>query len=278
MKAFVSVDLEGMPYIVSPEHLMLKRALYEEARRIATRVTKIAVEALKSCGFEEVLVADSHGPMVNLLVEELPEYVEVVRGFPRPLSMVAWVEECDVAVFLGYHAKAGTAKSTFDHTYSGSTIARVEVNGVEASEFLLNAYVAGHHGVPVILVGGEAKLLEDDVAKYAPWAERVLFKRSASRYAARSPSMAKIEKNLKDAVGKAVLKFNKGEAKPLKTKYPVEVAVTFVKSSFADAAELLPGSKRVGGLTVKYKAKDIVEAYKTLELLVLAAYAVNTMT
>jgi D-aminopeptidase len=32
MKAFVSVDLEGMPYIVIPGHLNLKGPLYERAR------------------------------------------------------------------------------------------------------------------------------------------------------------------------------------------------------------------------------------------------------
>lgn len=57
--------------------------------------------------------------------------------------MVAGVETCDVALFLGYHVRFGTAKSTFDHTYSGASIRSVEVNGVQASEFLLNGYVGG---------------------------------------------------------------------------------------------------------------------------------------
>ena len=50
------------------------------------------------------------------------------------------------------------------------------MNGVASSEFLLNAYVAGELGVPVIMVAGEAKLLRDDVKRYAPWAETVAFK------------------------------------------------------------------------------------------------------
>ena len=33
MRALVSVDLEGMPYIVSREHVHLKGALYSEAER-----------------------------------------------------------------------------------------------------------------------------------------------------------------------------------------------------------------------------------------------------
>lgn len=82
MKAFISVDLEGMPHVVTPGHLGLKGTLYEEARRIATRVTLTVADELNKNGFDNVTIADSHGPMVNIHVDDLPEYVEIVRGFP----------------------------------------------------------------------------------------------------------------------------------------------------------------------------------------------------
>jgi len=271
LKAFISVDLEGMPYIVIGGHLNLKGTLYPEARKIATKVTLIVVEELNKNGFKEIVIADSHGPMVNLLVDDLPEYVEIVRGYPRPASMVAGIEGCDVALFVGYHAKFGTAKSTFDHTYSGRTISKVKINHVEASEFLLNAYAAGETNVPIILVAGEAQLLEDDVKKHTPWAERVALKHSLSRVSARSHSMQKIEKELRTTVKKAVTKFRQKRTKPLIAKKPVTVEVTFSATHFADAAELLPTVKRVDGLNVVYTAKNIIEAYKTFELLTLAA-------
>jgi len=271
VKAFVSVDMEGMPYIVIPGHLNLRGSLYEEARKIATRVTLVVAEELNKNGFEEIVIADSHGPMVNLLVDELPEYVELVRGYPRPISMVSGVEGCDVALFLGYHAKFGTAKSSFDHTYSGGSINRVTVNGVAASEFLLNTYVAGESNVPVIMVAGEAQLLEDDVEKYAPWAERVALKRSLSRVSAKSFSMARIDKELRVAVKKAVAGFRQKKAKPLVAKKPVKMGITFLTSLFADVAELLPAVNRIDGLNVEFKTKNMVEAYNTFELLVLAA-------
>jgi len=277
MKAFISVDLEGMPYIVTPSHLNLKGALYEEARKIATKITFFAADELHKNGFEEVIVADSHGPMVNIQVEELPEYVEIVRGFPRPLSMVAGVAGCSAAVFLGYHAKFGTAKSSFDHTYSGGSIRKVEVNGVEASEFLLNAYVAGELGVPVAMVAGEAQLLKDDVEKWAPWAEAVPLKESLSRVSAKSPSMAKIEKQLREAVKRAASKIEAKKAKVLVAKKPVNMRVTFLVSHFADVAALLPQAKRVDGLTIEYTAQSMTEAYKTFELLVLAASGISAL-
>jgi D-amino peptidase len=277
MKAFVSVDMEGMPYVVIPGHLNLKGALYEEARKTATKITLVTAEESHKNGFDEVVVADSHGPMVNLHVDDLPEYVEIIRGYPRPLSMVAGVEDCDAALFLGYHAKFGTAKSTFDHTYSGASIHKLEVNGTEVSEFLLNAYAAGEYNVPVILVAGEAQLLKDDVKRYAPWAKTVALKHSLSRVSARSPSMIKIEKELRQAVKSAAVIFKQKKAKPLTTPKPVKMGVTFNASHFADVAELLPSAKRTGGLKVEYTAKNMTEAYKTFELLAIASSGISAL-
>lgn len=277
MKAFISVDMEGMPYIVMPGHLNLKGTLYSEARKIATKVTLTVVEELNKNGFDQIVVADSHGPIVNLLVDDLPEYVEIVRGYPRPLSMIAGIEGCDAALFLGYHAKFGTAKSTFDHTYSGRNFSRLEINGVIASEFLLNAYAAGELNIPVILVAGEAQLLEDDVKKYTPWAETVALKHSLSRVSAISPSMIRIGKELQEAVKNAVTKFGRRGTEPLMTKKPVKLRITFSTTHFADAAELLSSVKRIDGLNVEYKAKNVGEAYKTFELLGLAATGISAI-
>jgi D-amino peptidase len=276
-KAFISVDMEGMPYVVIPGHLNLKGALYEEARKTATKITLITAEELHKNGFDEVVVADSHGPMVNLHIDELPEYVEIIRGYPRPLSMVAGVEDCDAALFLGYHAKFGTAKSTFDHTYSGAAINKLEVNGTEVSEFLLNAYAAGEQNVSVILVAGEAQLLKDDVRRYAPWAKTVALKHSLSRMSAKSPSMTRIEKELRQAVKNAAIIFKQKKAKPLTTQKPVKMSVTFNATHFADVAELLPSSKRTSGLKVEYTAKNMTEAYSTFELLAIASSGISAL-
>jgi D-amino peptidase len=271
MKAFISVDLEGMPYIVTLGHLGLKGSLFEEARKIATKITLTVAEELNKNGFNEIVVADSHGSMVNLLVDQLPEYIEIIRGFPRPTCMISQIEESDVACFLGYHAKSGTAKSTFDHTYSSATIHRVQVNEAEVSEFLLNAYAAGDVDVPVVLVAGEAQLLEDDIKQYSPWVETVILKHSLSSSAARSPSMPRIERELRDATRKAVENFKQNRVSSLTVKKPVKVTITFKHSHSADTADLLPTVKRIDGLTVEYIAESMIEGYKIFELLVLAA-------
>jgi D-amino peptidase len=275
MKALISVDMEGMPYIVIPGQLGLKGTLYAEARKIATKVTLTVAEELNKNGFDQVIITDSHGPMVNLHVDDLPEYVDIIRGYPRPLSMMAGIEGCDAALLLGYHAKFGTAKSTFDHTISGGSILSVEVNGIPCSEFLLSAYIAGEFKVPVVMVAGEAQLIKDDVKKFAPWAETVALKQSLSRLSARSPGMKVIEKNLQKSAKRAVQKLEKHESKLLVAKSPVKMEVGFLRTQFADAAELLPQVRRLDGLKVEFTAKNMTEAMGTLDLLILAAWGVE---
>lgn len=275
MKAFIKVDLEGMPYIVNTGHLNLDGKLYNEARKIATKVTLIVAEELNNNGFDGIIISDSHGPCVAILVDDLPEYVEIIRGYPRPGMTASGVEECDAALFLGYHAKHGTAKSTFDHTYSPGTIMKVEVNGIPVSEYLINAFVVGEYNVPAILVAGEAKLLKDDVKKYTPWTETVSLKSSMSRVSARSYNMVKIEKELRDAVIRAVTNFNQKKAKPLIIEKPVKTRITFLASHFADTAELLPIVNRIDGLNIEYTAKNMIEAYKIFLLLLAAAHGVT---
>lgn len=275
MKAFISVDLEGMPYVVIPGQLNLKGSLYQEARKVATKITLIVTDELHKNGFEKIVVADSHGPMVNLLIDDLPECVEIVRGGLRETSMVAGVEGCDVAMFLGYHAKFGTAKSTFDHTYSGGSIHKVVVNGVECSEYLLNGYVAGEYGVPTGLVAGDKQLIEDDVTPRSSWVETVALKQSLSRLAARSPSMIKIEQELRKAVNKMVIKLSEKQLKPLVTEKPVNVELTLRDSSQADGVALLPFIERIDGLRVKYISKDMIEAYNSFQAIVSIAAAIS---
>jgi D-amino peptidase len=180
-------------------------------------------------------------------------------------------------LFLGYHAKFGTEKSTFDHTYSGASINKVEINGTAVSEFLFNAYVAGEFNVPVIMVAGEAKLIVDDVKPDAPWVETVALKQSLSRVSARSPSMKQIEKELRDAATRAAASHSQGKPKLLTAKKPTNIKITFQNSRFADVAESLPEVKRESGLEIEYVANDILEAQKIFELLTYAGAGITSL-
>ncbi len=266
MKAYISVDMEGMPGIFHVSQTAPKAFLHEEGRRIVTRITKITAETLYQNGFDEIYVADSHWYMGSIIYEEMPEYVYLIRGSLRPVDMVYGIERgFNAALFIGYHAAAGTSYAILDHTYSGQSFHEVLVNGIKASEFYINALIAGEYDVPVILVGGDDKL-RLDVLEKAPWIEYIIFKESITRHSSISPSLIKIERNLKDGIKKAISKIGK-DAKPLKINSPVTFTFIMKNTAYADTGERIPNMERVDPYTLRYRAKNVVEAYKVMQIL-----------
>jgi len=157
MKAFISIDMEGICGVVREIETDPTKGgeAYQQSRRLMTQEGNAAIEGCLKAGATEVLIADSHWNFDNLIPEELHEGATLLRGTPRGFSMVQDLDASyDAALFVGYHAKAGTPRAILDHTYSG-TIAAVRVNGIEVGETGINAYLAGHYGVPVVLVTGD---------------------------------------------------------------------------------------------------------------------------
>lgn len=277
MKAFISIDMEGLPHIVSREHLLPGKHLYQEARTIMTDCLLAVVETLHEEGVGRITVADSHGPMVNVLPERLPDYVELVRGYPRSQAMVTGSEGSDMAIFLGYHARTGVPSATFDHVYSGQVIREVRLNGAEASEFLLNAALLGERGIPIILVAGDKALIQGDVAKWAPWAAGVVMKESVGRYAASSPSTTKVMGALREATKRALESHRAGRTGTVKLQTPVTMEITFVNTAYAQIAGHLPQARAVDGTTIRFQSETVAEAYRVMELLVMAAHGIRAI-
>ena len=108
-----------------------------------------AIEGAFDGGATEVVVNDSHGGMYNLRPAELDRRARVIQG-QKAWSMVEGAGPdagVDVALFVGYHARAGHPRGTIAHTYTGRpTVSRL--NGRLVGETGLNAMVLGRWGVP----------------------------------------------------------------------------------------------------------------------------------
>ena len=276
MKAYVSVDLEGLPGISTVSQIAPRYVLYKDARRIMTWITNIVSRQLLHEGFEHVTIADSHGYMGNIDYMEVTEKVELIQGYPRPYSMMIGVDEgYDAVLMIGYHARAGTLKGFLDHTYSSTTIHRIYINNVAVSEYYLNTLYAGHYGVPVILVAGDEHLREE-VEKHTPWAIFIPLKKGYSRLSAKYSSRDIIEKKLAEGIREACRRLKRGEAKPLKLG-ELTLKIELKNPLFADMAQLIPGVKRIDAYTLEYKAKDPVEAMSIVEIIAwigLAGYSI----
>jgi len=66
---------------------------YAMGRKWMTAEVNAACGAALEAGIEQIVIADSHGGGNNLLIDELPDCVEVVRSWPRELMMMQGVEQ-----------------------------------------------------------------------------------------------------------------------------------------------------------------------------------------
>ncbi len=271
MKIFVSVDMEGITALPDETFVDSRRLNYERARRIMTQEANAIVSAALENGADEVLVNDSHSSMNNLLAEELHPDAELITGSVKPLSMVQSLDESYTgAVFAGYHARAGQP-GVMSHTMIFG-VRNIYINDTVVGELGFNAYVAGHFGVPVLMVAGddgacrEAELLIPHVVTAA-------VKQSISRSCVRTLHPLKAQELLKQKMAEALEK--RDLIQPLVPPENPVMRVEYTNYGEAEWAAMMPGCQIEEGTTiVRYEAKDIIEAYRAM--LVMTELAMQT--
>ncbi len=205
MKVYISVDLEGVSGIVSPEQTSPGGAGYELACKLMTEEANSAILGARAGGASEVVVNDSHGSMRNLLIDELDSWADLISGSPKTYGMMEGLDDTfGVVFFVGYHARAGTENAILDHTYSGKVVAHVELNGKPVGEIGLNAALAGYYGVPVGLVTGDQAATEEARALLGPNVKIVTVKRAVGNQAAICLHPEEVQSMIRQAADEAL--------------------------------------------------------------------------
>ncbi|MER5933438.1 M55 family metallopeptidase [Streptomyces sp. NPDC002054] len=262
MKILISADMEGATGVTWPADVLPGTPQWERCRSLFTSDVNAAAQGFFDGGADRVLINEAHWSMRNLLLERLDERVEMLTGRHKSLSMVEGVQHGDVdgIAFVGYHTGAGT-EGVLAHTYLANSITGVWVNGVRASEGLLNSHVVAEYGVPVVLVTGD-DLTCADAAGYAPRARTVAVKDHVSRYAAvcRTPARtaADIRAAAKEATALAV------RHDPV-SGGPFTVELEFDAEHLSMAATVVPGVDRTGERRVAYSSPTMFEGIRTFK-------------
>ncbi|KAF4406438.1 MULTISPECIES: M55 family metallopeptidase [Streptomyces] len=260
MKILISADMEGATGVTWPADVLPGHSQWERCRPMFTSDVNAAVAGFFAGGADEVLVNEAHWTMRNLLLEQLDDRAQLLTGRHKSLSMVEGVQRGDVdgVAFVGYHTGAG-AEGVLAHTYLANSITGVRLNGVRASEGLLNAHVVAEYGVPVVLVTGDDRTCED-ARGYAPRARGVAVKDYVSRYAAicRTPSRtaADIRAAAEEAAALAV------RHEPVRDAGPYTVELEFDAEHLAGAATVVPGVEQTGERRVSYTGDTMYEAIR----------------
>jgi D-amino peptidase len=254
MKVYVSCDMEGTAGVCAWRQCDPSDTFeYPTYRRYMTQEVRAAIDGARDAGATGVLVNDSHWDMRNLVWDELPQDdgVRVITGTRKPWSMGQGLDHTFAAAFFtGYHAKAGDA-ATLSHTYSPETIYDVRVNGTSCSEALLTAALAGSYGVPLVLVTGDRRIV-DEVIAVMPWCVGVVVKEAVGFSSVNSltpqAAQAAIRDGAREAMGRVA------HAKPFVFEPPFELLIETVNVENADFIELMPGFARTGTRAVRFAA------------------------
>jgi len=272
MDVYLSVDMEGIGGISHPDPTDPKDARYPTAVALMIGETNAAIEGALEAGATDVLVNDSHWNMHNLLPAELHPVARVLQG-QKAWSMVAGAQpgpggepRFDVALFVGYHARAGHPTGTIAHTYSGAPV-ETRLDGRPTGEYGINALALGAWGIPVGLVSGDDALAAE-VEAWLPWAERVVVKNVDSTTSAIGVHPTVACERVRAGARRAVERAENGATdpdgglQPLRVGPPVVIEVEYATGSVADHAAVVPGAERFGDRGVRIVSDDPVLAYR----------------
>ncbi|PWB70080.1 MAG: peptidase M55 [Anaerolineales bacterium] len=271
MKILIATDMEGITGVTTWEQVTPGSAEYARFRKLMTQDVNAAVRGAVEAGADEVIIADGHWNGSNILIEELDPRARLNTGSPSPFSMMQGIDEtADGVFFVGYHARNGSPDAVLDHTWSSKTVANVWLNDILTGEYGLNAAVAGHFSVPVIMASGDQTACAQIVELLGD-IETAVVKQAVGRYAAECLPPQMTQDMIFMSAAQAVERLEDGDAPdPFVLDAPVRVTVEFFSSDMADRASRIPSTQR-SGTRVSLTAEEMVSAYNGFRAMVMLA-------
>lgn len=263
-KIYISADMEGVVGVVTGDQLSPDGFEYERFREFMTAEVNACIDAARAAGATEFVISDSHGNGENLLIEKLPPDVTVVRSWPRPLGMMEGIDDSfDGVIFLGYHASAANTRGVRAHTLSSANVVDLRLNGVSMSEGSLSAAIAGHYGVPVIMISGddvavaETQVIVGDI-------EGAVVKWAKSFHSAQTLTPEAAYEVIRTRTKSAIDRI--GDFKPYRLETPIELELTLKHYRPVEMLSYLPNVERVNAHTIRFVGQDMPEISKFLEV------------
>lgn len=226
---------------------------------------RFILEYLRTKNVKKVLVNDAHWNMDNLNLKDLNfEFLELISGSPKILSMMHGINEgFDYAMFIGYHSMANTINGFLEHTYSSYTISEIKINGKKSSEAYINGLIASYYNVPVGLISGDDKLIED-CKDIFPNSEFVITKYSISRNSVKLRNIESVYNEYKSAIDRMLSK----NIRPIELPKEFTIEITFRRTDMADIVEILPIIERIDGNKVLFKETDFLRAFRYIRVVI----------
>jgi D-amino peptidase len=260
MKVFLSSDMEGTAGVVDWEQCVGNGPEAVAGRQLLLDEVNAAIAGAVAGGATEIVVNDSHSRMRNLPPQALDGEASYISGSHKPLYMMQGLDGSFGAVlFVSYHGSVG-APAGLSHTYNPRAVSEVRLNGVVTGEAGINALVAAHHRVPVVLVTGDRCACEETAA-LLPGIHTAVVKEPVSRLAAHSLHPARACALIREVAEKAVTTAADTGPPPLGLEATLEISVR--TTDIAEAATWVRGVQRAGPRELVISGEDLLSVYRS---------------
>jgi D-amino peptidase len=274
MKVFLSSDMEGTAGVVAWEQCVGDGYEAVHGRRLLLAEVNAAIEGALDGGATDIVLNDSHAAMRNMPADELAGQAYYISGAHKPDYMMQGLDSSyDAVLFVSYHGSVG-AKAGLSHTYNPNAVIEARIDGRVTGESGINALVAAHYGVPVVLITGDRVACEE-AAALIPGIHTAVVKEHVSRVAAGSlhpdRACALIRETAQKAVAGAA-----GSRAPTFSPGVLEVSVRTV--DIAETASWVRGVTRAGPRELRIQGENPLATYRSfVGALLISRTAAETM-
>jgi D-amino peptidase len=147
---------------------------------------------------------------------------------------------------------------------SSARLADIRINDVSVPEAGINAAIAGHFGVPVIMLSGDDAIAAEATSIIGE-IETAVVKKAISYHAATTLTPAAGQKLIRETAERAVSRI--GDFSPYRPATPLTIEVRFKSYRPSQLLAYLPMFERIDAHAVRYAAEDMLEASRTLEFI-----------
>ena len=184
LRIYIVTDLEGASGVYKfAQTREPGNPLGEKAKEYLMGDIAAVVRGLRDVGATDIVVLDGHGSQafVPHLMEPGAKYI---TGLPRPGPLTGLDGSFAGLIQLGAHAMMGTPDGVLCHTQSSRSENRYWYNGVESGELAQCAAIAGHYGIPTVMVTGDEATCREARKFFGSDCVTVAVKRGLAREAA----------------------------------------------------------------------------------------------
>jgi D-amino peptidase len=259
VRVHIISDMEGVSGIANFQATLGGDPMYEDGRRLYTEEINAAVRGAKAAGATEIVVMDCHGAgkgwSFNTLVPDQldPDCEWVVQS--EWTEYTAFLEEgCDAALFVGMHARAGSALGGMSHTVSGSQWQSLWFNDDLVGETGINAALCGHWGCPVLLVTGDDAVCAEARELLGNGLTTVAVKRATGRFSARQLPPVRARELIEDGAKRALA--DRDAVSPYVPERPCAIRVQYASPDLVYKFRYRHGVEIVDPVTIVSRADD----------------------